>query len=133
MMRPKAVNEEVSFDGRCVISETDKSGVITFVNRKFEEMNGYKKNEVVGKTHSILRHPDMPKDAFTGLWRSITMGYRWEGFVKTLRKDGKFYWSDVSIVPKKDAEDNIVGYIASRKATSKASVIQAEKTYKKMK
>ena len=115
--RPEPVNEEVIFDGRSLISETDTKGVITFVNRKFVEMTGYTKQEAVGQPHSILRHPDMPKVAFEQMWKVIKEGKVWDGYVKNLRKDGKYYWVDVHIVPKKDENGTIIGYIASRKVT----------------
>lgn len=115
--RPEPVNEEVIFDGRSLISETDTKGVITFVNRKFVEMTGYSKQEAVGQPHSILRHPDMPKVAFEQMWKLIKEGKVWDGYVKNLRKDGKYYWVDVHIVPKKDENGTIIGYIASRKVT----------------
>lgn len=115
--RPEPVDEEVIFDGRSLISETDTKGVITFVNRKFVEMTGYTKQEAVGQPHSILRHPDMPKVAFEQMWKVIKEGKVWDGYVKNLRKDGKYYWVDVHIVPKKDENGTIIGYIASRKVT----------------
>ncbi|WP_345974705.1 PAS domain-containing protein [Sulfurimonas sp. HSL3-7] len=115
--RPEPVDEEVIFDGRSLISETDTKGVITFVNRKFVEMTGYTKQEAIGQPHSILRHPDMPKVAFEQMWKVIKEGKVWDGYVKNLRKDGKYYWVDVHIVPKKDENGTIIGYIASRKVT----------------
>ena len=115
--RPEPIDEEVVFDGRSLISETDTKGNITFVNRKFVEMTGYSKKEVVGHPHNILRHPDMPKVAFEGMWNIIKDGKVWDGYVKNLRKDGKYYWVDVHIVPKKDENGTIIGYIASRKVT----------------
>ncbi len=115
--RPEPIDEEVVFDGRSLISETDTKGNITFVNRKFVEMTGYSKKEVVGHPHNILRHPDMPKVAFEGMWNIIKDGKVWDGYVKNLRKDGKYYWVDVHIVPKKDENGAIIGYIASRKVT----------------
>ena len=132
MKRPKPVNEEVLFDGRSLISETDTKGVITFVNRKFVEMSGYSKEEVIGQPHSILRHPDMPKAAFAEMWKVIKTGKIWEGYVKNLRKDGKFYWVVVHIVPKFDDDGNIIGYIASRKIPDRAKIKLIEEQYKKM-
>lgn len=115
MKRPEAINEEVYFDGGCLISETDTKGRLTYVNRKFCEMSGYNKEEVLGQSHSILRHPDMPCVAFEGLWETIKKGEKWSGYVKNLRKDGKYYWVIVDIIAKRDEQDNIIGYIASRK------------------
>jgi len=116
--RPNPIDEEVEFDGRSLITETDLKGNITFVNRKFIEMTGYSKQEAIGQPHNILRHPDMPKVAFEGMWKIIKEGKVWDGYVKNLRKDGKYYWVDVHIVPKKDENGQLIGYIASRKVTS---------------
>lgn len=132
MKRPEPRNEEVFFDGRSLISETDTHGVITYVNRKFEEMSAYPKAEVIGVPHSILRHPDMPKAAFAEMWKVIQSGKIWDGYVKNLRKDGKFYWVIVHIVPKFDEEGKIVGYIASRKVPDRAKITQMEQLYKEM-
>ena len=132
MTRPEPIDEEVVFDGRSLISETDTKGVITFVNRKFVEMTGYSKKEVVGHPHNILRHPDMPKVAFEGMWKIIKEGKTWDGYVKNLRKDGKYYWVDVHIVPKKDENGVIIGYIASRKVTDPKRLESTIIQYKKL-
>ncbi|MCJ7766625.1 MAG: PAS domain-containing protein [Thiovulaceae bacterium] len=129
--RPEPIDEEIIFDGRSLISETDTKGVITFVNRKFVEMTGYSKQEAIGQAHNILRHPDMPKIAFEQMWKLIKEGKVWDGYVKNLRKDGKYYWVDVHIVPKKDENGTVIGYIASRKVTIpdrlKSTIVQYEK------
>ena len=132
MTRPEPIDEEVVFDGRSLISETDTKGVITFVNRKFVEMTGYSKKEVVGHPHNVLRHPDMPKVAFEGMWKVIKNGQVWDGYVKNLRKDGKYYWVDVHIVPKKDENGTIIGYIASRKVTEEKRLESTIIQYKKL-
>jgi len=132
MQRPQAIDEEVLFDGRSLISETDTRGNITFVNRKFVEMTGYSKEEALGTPHSILRHPDMPKAAFAEMWKLIQSGQIWEGYVKNLRKDGKYYWVVVHIVPKFDEDGKIIGYIASRKMPERIKIGQMEKLYKEM-
>ena len=130
--RPQPIDEEVLFDGRSLISETDLKGMITFVNRKFVEMTGYSKDEAVGEPHNILRHPDMPKAAFEGMWKIIKEGKTWEGYVKNLRKDGKYYWVVVNIVPKKDEAGNVIGYIASRKMPDPAHLRLVKQQYKEM-
>lgn len=130
--RPEPVDEEVRFDGRSLISETDLKGVITFINRKFTEMTGYTKEEAIGMPHSLLRHPDMPKTAFEGMWKIIKDGKIWDGYVKNLRKDGKYYWVDVHIVPKKDEEGNIIGYIASRKMVDPLHLKRIEAQYREL-
>ena len=130
--RPEPVDEEVIFDGRSLISETDTKGVITFVNRKFVEMTGYSKQEAIGQPHSILRHPDMPKAAFEQMWKVIKEGKVWDGYVKNLRKDGKYYSVHVHIVPKKDENGSIIGYIASRKVTVPDRLQNTVIQYKKL-
>lgn len=132
MKRPIPVNEEVFFDGRSLISETDTKGIITYVNRQFSEMSGYSKEEAIGQPHNLLRHPDMPKAAFEEMWKVIKEGKIWEGYVKNLRKDGKFYWVIVHIVPKKDDSGNIIGYIASRKVPERIRIQSIENEYLKM-
>jgi len=132
MTRPTALDEEVLFDGRSLISETDTKGTILYVNRKFVEMSGYTREEAVGQTHNLLRHPDMPKQAFEQLWRTIKSGNIWEGYVKNLRKDGKFYWVIVNIVPFFDENGNITRYISSRKVPKRADINSIALTYKEM-
>lgn len=132
MKRPEPIDEEVLFDGRSLISETDPKGNITFVNRKFVEMTGYTKEEALGKPHSLLRHPDMPKAAFEGMWKMIKQGKQWEGYVKNLRKDGKYYWVVVNIVPKLDEDGNIIGYIASRKMPDRMQLLTIIEKYHEM-
>jgi len=130
--RPKPIDEEVPSDGRSLISETDLKGVITYVNRKFTEMTGYTREEAVGQPHSMLRHPDMPKAAFEGMWKIIKEGKIWDGYVKNLRKDGKYYWVIVHIVPKMDDAGNIIGYIASRKVAERSQIEMSTKLYKEL-
>lgn len=132
MKRPTPIDEEVLFDGRSLISETDTKGIITFVNRKFTEMTLYTKEEAVGQPHSLLRHPDMPKAAFKEMWDVIQAGKAWEGYVKNLRKDGRYYWVVVNIIPKLDDKGTIVGYIASRKMPDRDYLQNVIVQYKQM-
>ena len=132
MTRPTPIDQEVLFDGRSLISETDLKGVITYVNRKFVEMSGYSKEEAVGQPHSMLRHPDMPKAAFEQMWSTIKSGTSWEGYVKNLRKDGKYYWVIVNILPKSDENGKLSGYIASRKVPDRNQLRLIQETYSKM-
>lgn len=127
--KPKPIDEEVVFDGGVMITETDSKGIITYANRKFIEMSGYSNAELIGLPHSISRHPDMPKGAFRGLWQRISSKHIWNGYVKNLRKDGKYYWVHVYVQPKL-VDDKIVGYIAGRKIVIPQIVHEIEKQYK---
>lgn len=130
--KPQPINEEVPFNGGVMITETDKAGIITCANRKFRELTGYTKEELIGTPHSINRHPDMPKAAFKGMWETIKGGNYWEGFVKNMTSEGKFYLVEVWIKPKFDSEDNIIGYIAGRKIPDPDLMQRAPDTYKVM-
>jgi len=84
-------------------------------------MSGYSRDELIGTPHHILRHPDMPKVAFKGLWDDIAAGKKWHGYVKNLRKDGAFYWVYATAVPN-IRNGVIVGYTSVRRKPSRSKV-----------
>ena len=132
MEKPTPINEEYVFDGRAIVSETDLKGVITYANRKFCEISGYTVDELIGKPHNIIRHPDMPKAAFAQMWQTIQSGTLWHGLVKNLRKDGRYYWVDTEVTPTYDDEGNVKGYMAARKPASRKNIEETAVLYKKM-
>ncbi|MFA5235172.1 MAG: EAL domain-containing protein [Sulfurimonas sp.] len=102
-------------DESAIVSKTDKNGILTYVNEKFCEINGYTESELLGKTHSIVNHPDMPKEVFTDLWHTVKdLKQPWIGEIKNLKKDGTFYWAKTFIKPILDANKEVVEYIAMR-------------------
>jgi len=111
-----------------IISLTDFSGVITYVNDTFAEISGYQAEELIGKPHSLIRHPDMPKSAFSDLWKTIKTGKEWQGYVKNLRKDGGYYWvfARVSTVIK---NGKAVGYKSVREPISEVKKREMQDTY----
>ncbi len=130
MQRPTPIDEQYTFEDGIIISETDLKGLITYANRRFCEISGYEKNELKGKNHNIVRHPDMPKSVFKNMWETIQAGKSWVGTVKNLRKDGKYYWVYTFISPiLKD--DKLVGYTAARKPASQSEIEEAELLYQK--
>jgi len=131
--KPEPIDVEVPFDGGVMITETDTAGIITYANRKFRELTGYTKEELIGSPHSINRHPDMPKVAFEGMWQTIKGGNYWEGLVKNMTSEGKYYLVEVWIKPKFDDNNKIVGYIAGRKIPDRDRMNAALKLYKDMK
>lgn len=82
---------------RLIVSRTDLNGIITYANDTFLEISGYTKEELIGQSHSIIRHPDMPSSVFKDLWETITQEKKWHGKVKNIRKDGGFYWVHATI------------------------------------
>jgi PAS domain S-box-containing protein len=133
IIKPEPVDQEVPFDGGVMITETDTAGIITYANRKFRTLTGYTKEELIGSPHSINRHPDMPKAAFQGMWETIKGGNYWEGYVKNMTSEGKYYLVVVWIKPKFDENHKIVGYIAGRKIPDRDAMNKALALYKEMK
>lgn len=132
MERTEPVDEEYLFEGRVIVSETDTKGKIIYANRKFCEISGYTVDELIGQPHNIIRHPDMPKKAFAAMWDAIQKGQTWTGFVKNLRKDGKYYWVETTISPTLDSDGNIKSYIAARKPASRHAIEESQALYKTM-
>jgi aerotaxis receptor len=126
------IDEEYVFHGSAIISQTDAKGIITFANRKFCEVSGYKASELIGQNHNIVRHPDMPKILYEKMWEKISDGQSWKGIIKNIRSDGKFYWVDSEILPIRNKWDEITGYISTRKAATLKDVQESEELYKKM-
>jgi len=129
IFKSQPVDEEVIFDGGVMITETDTKGNIIYANRKFVEMTGFSRKELIGAPHSINRHPDMPKGAFRAMWKIISAKNTWRGYVKNMRKDGKFYWVLVYIQPKLDENDKIIGFIAGRKVAYPNTIKEMSEIY----
>lgn len=102
-----------------IVSKTDLKGNITYVNDIFCEIAQYKQEELLGKSHNIVRHPDMPKLAFETLWSDIKKGNQWQGKVKNKAKDGSPYYVNATIFPLYDnSSKEITGYIGIRFLTT---------------
>ena len=131
------IDEEVSFedeklDARCLITRTDLRGIITYSSLSYRKMTKYSKEDLLGKPHSIVRHPDMPKAAFKSMWNTINNDIAWEGYVKNLRKDGKYYWVIVRIEPIFDEDGNKIGYVGIRREPSREAIKMIIKKYRYM-
>jgi aerotaxis receptor len=131
MQRPDPIDEAFTFKDGLIVSSTDLKGIITYANRKFCNISGYEKEELVGKNHNIVRHPDMPKAAFQEVWDTISEGKDWTGIVKNLRKDGRYYWVYSHISPVfRDGE--IIGYTAARRPASENEVSEIIPVYQEL-
>ena len=98
-----------------IISKTDLKSRILYGNKIFIKISGWDEEELLGKPHNILRHPDMPRAAFKILYDHIQNGKEWFGFVKNMRKDGGYYWVFANISPTYDAKGNMIGYYSVRR------------------
>lgn len=101
-------------DDNVITSSTDTSGKIILVSNAFCEISGYTREELIGKNHNILRHPDMPDSLYANLWKTITSGKVWRGELKNRKKDGSYYWVDAIIEPKFSKDNHIIGFNALR-------------------
>lgn len=101
-------------DDNVITSSTDTSGKIILVSNAFCEISGYTREELIGKNHNILRHPDMPDLLYADLWKTITSGKVWRGELKNRKKDGSYYWVDAIIEPKFSKDNHIIGFNALR-------------------
>ena len=120
--------EYVLKPGCAIISRTDAQGTIVDCNDEFVEASGYERSELIGKPHNLIRHPDMPKEAFRDMWSTLKKGRPWRGMVKNLRKDGSYYWVKATATPL--PEQN--GYMSVRISPTRQAVEEADALYKKM-
>lgn len=97
----------------CLVSRTDLKGIITYANDAFVNISGFSREELIGKNHNIIRHPDMPEAAFRDLWTTIQSGLPWRGLVKNRCKNGDFYWVEALVAPLKK-NGQITGYVSVR-------------------
>ncbi len=115
-----------------LVSRTDLKGVITYVNEAFEEISGFSRNELLGQSHNIVRHPDMPPQAFTDLWNTVKSGLPWRGLVKNRCKNGDHYWVEALVVPVKQ-NGQTTGYMSVRTPVSAGRIQEAEARYTRLK
>ncbi len=111
-----------------LVSVTDTQGYLTYCNPTFIAVCGFEEEELLGQPHNIIRHPDMPAEAFRDLWASIQAGLPWTGLVKNRRKNGDFYWVQANVTPLR-AGERIVGYLSVRTCPTRQQVQSAETLY----
>lgn len=114
-----------------LISVTDLKGRITYANPSFVAVSGFLMEELIGQPHNMVRHPDMPSEAFRDMWATIERGLPWSGLVKNRRKNGDFYWVRANATPMR-AGDRIVGYLSVRTAPSQEEIDAASGLYARM-
>ncbi len=102
------------FDENVISSSTNEKGIIKHVSQAFSNIAGYSKEELIGKPHNVVRHPDMPSTVFEELWGTVKNGKIWKGEVKNLRKDGVHYWVKAVIEPNYNNKGDITGFTSIR-------------------
>ncbi|MCK5819629.1 MAG: methyl-accepting chemotaxis protein [Psychromonas sp.] len=125
-------NAEALFDvNKQLVSTTDLHGNITYANNDFCQIAGFSLEELLGKPHNIVRHPEMPKEAFADLWEKLKAGESWRGMVKNRCKNGGFYWVDAYVTPLY-IDGKHVGYQSVRTAPSNELKTKARVLYEKI-
>lgn len=114
-----------------IISRTDLDGIITYVNETFAQISGYSADELIGKPHNIVRHPDMPRAVFKELWSTVQSKQQWSGIVKNLRKDKGFYWVK-ALVSGVYKDGKLVEYKSLRTPVSYNEKLEHQRRYDKM-
>lgn len=115
-----------------LISVTDLKGRITYCNQNFVAVSGYTEEELLGQPHNLLRHPDMPEEAFRDMWHTIQeKGKPWSALVKNRRKNGDHYWVRANATPVRDG-DRILGYLSVRTKPTQQEISAFDKLYEKM-
>ncbi|HEY8034444.1 MAG TPA: methyl-accepting chemotaxis protein [Methylobacter sp.] len=113
-----------------IVTKTDLKGMITYANEDFIQISGFSREELIGSPHNIIRHPDMPAEAFEDLWKSMKAERPWTGIVKNRCKNGDFYWVLANVTPYYE-NDKLVGYMSVRSKPSQKQVAEAADAYQK--
>lgn len=124
--------EYVLQDDETIVSRTDLHGNITYVNRAFVDVSGFSEEELLGAPQNIVRHPDMPVEAFADFWHSLKSGKAWTGLVKNRCKNGDHYWVEANAAPIIENR-KVVGYSSIRIKPSRAQIQAAESAYRAIK
>ncbi|WP_018609141.1 PAS domain-containing protein [Uliginosibacterium gangwonense] len=114
-----------------IYSRTNLKGQITEANAAFAEISGFAPDEMVGQPHNLIRHPDMPPEAFADMWDNLKAGRPWKGVVKNRRKDGGFYWVEANVSPMRE-NGQITGYQSVRLRPSAEQIAAASAAYSRI-
>ncbi|MBT9612989.1 MAG: MCP four helix bundle domain-containing protein [Burkholderiales bacterium] len=115
--------------GESIVSKTDSKGLITYINEDFVRISGFTPKELLGQPHNIVRHPDMPEEAFADLWNSLRAGRPWTGYVKNRCKNGDYYWVLANATPIRE-NGQVTGYMSVRSAPARSTVAEVERIYR---
>lgn len=116
-------------DDEVIVSKTDPTGRITYVNHLFKRIAGYAEAELLGQPHSVIRHPDMPRCVFKLLWGTLQSGAEIFAYVKNMTKTGDHYWVFAHVTPTFDASGRIVGYHSNRRTPNAQALARIEPLY----
>jgi len=123
-------NNEITFDdAEFMLTKTDTKGVIIYANQDFIKVSGFSEAELLGQSHNLVRHPDMPVEAFADMWRNLKAGKPWTGMVKNRTKSGDYYWVIASVAPIFE-NSQLLGFLSARRKPSRQQVEAASRDYR---
>jgi len=128
---PVTDNEVMMKEGTILVTRTNLKGIITYANDAFVEISGFSYNELVGKNHNMVRHPDMPAVAFQDLWDTVKDARPWSGPVKNRTKAGDYYWVEANVTPV-FKNGSVTEYLSVRYAPTREQVNSADKLYNQL-
>ena len=128
---PVTQREYVIEDGATLVSTTDLKSRITYCNPGFVVASGFNRDELIGQPHNLIRHPDMPEEAFRDMWATIQAGKPWSAPVKNRRKDGDYYWVIANATPLMQ-NGQPVGYMSVRTEATREQIRDAEALYARL-
>ncbi|HLV16971.1 MAG TPA: PAS domain-containing methyl-accepting chemotaxis protein [Pseudomonas sp.] len=114
-----------------ILSTTDLKGIITSVNPEFVRICGFTEEELIGQSHNIVRHPDMPPAAFASLWNALESGRSWMGMVKNRCKNGDHYWVSAYVTPIVE-DGKVTEYQSVRIRPEQAWIDAADRVYRQL-
>lgn len=114
-----------------LVSRTDLKGRITYANPAFVEVSNFTREELIGSAHNLVRHPDMPEEAFEDLWATLGKGLPWTGLVKNRRKNGDFYWVLANVTPIQ-VDGRTQGFMSVRGKPERSQILEAEQIYREI-
>lgn len=115
-------------EGEVLVSKSDLKGIVTYCNRVFCEISGYRDGELTGESHNLIRHPDVPAEIFADCWKQLKAARPWHGVIKNRCKNGEYYWVEANISPLIE-NGEIVGYVSLRYKATDEQIAAAEASY----
>lgn len=131
--REDTKEEEFIYEGKPLLLETDMDGVITYANRRFIEVSGYTKEQVIGSPHCAHMHPNMPQSVFKDACQKTSAGKTWSGYICNISKEGIGYWTELTIQPKRNDMNEVIGFMATRRAPDAAELENVMTEYEEIK
>ena len=130
--KPVINNEVLIPPGQTLVTKTDTKGIINYINNAFVDVAGYSEEELMGQPHNVIRHPEVPSEAFRDLWDTIESGKTWSAPVKNRCKDGSYYWVMSNVSPIYNDKGEICEYVSVRRGLTKDEKQGALALYEKL-